>query len=196
MARGAQRQSGARGTSPRNQRRPRHHDEDGILPVLARVSRDVEAAVQRGRVKPSVRTKFQVAALLMREERARVKVDDALGDVRRDEQLKRLDGIATILAKTAARDTSLLALLDADAVVTDAARALKRDLLEDAGLEVPAEEDTPPEPAAATTTSAPRQVVPQSVVARQRANPFLEPDFSAAGKRRAQPRLLAGWELL
>ena len=71
MARGGQRQSGARRTGSRNQRRPRALDNEGIIPVLARAVREVETAVQRGRVMPSSRTKFQVVALLVREERAR-----------------------------------------------------------------------------------------------------------------------------
>ena len=79
--------------------------------MLARAVREVEAGAQRGPVRPSGRTKFQVVALLVREERARVKADQASSDGQRAEQLKRLDGVATILAKTAARDTSLLALL-------------------------------------------------------------------------------------
>ena len=82
-----------------------------------------------GAAQPSVRTKFQVVALLVREERARVKADESRSDAYRAEQLRRLDGIATILAKTAARDTSLLALLAEDAVVSDAAAALKREML-------------------------------------------------------------------
>ena len=73
--------------------------------MLARAVREVEAAAERGRVTPSGRTKFQVVALLVREERARVKADEASTEAQRTEQLKRLDGIATILAKTAARDT-------------------------------------------------------------------------------------------
>ena len=72
-------------------------------------------AVERGRVRPAVRTKFQVVALLVREERARIKADTTSTEAQRAEQLKRLDGIATILAKTAARDTSLLVLLAEDA---------------------------------------------------------------------------------
>ncbi|MFH5822924.1 DEAD/DEAH box helicase [Georgenia sp. AZ-5] len=194
MARGAQRQSGARSTAPRNQRRARNHDDDGIMPVLARVAREVEAAVQRGRKAPSVRTKFQVVALLVREERARLKADTTIGEARRGEQLKRLDGIATILAKTAARDTSLLALLGADAVLTDGARSLKRELLHEIGVEVAPDEVATEPPA--TSAPPPRRVVPQSVVSRQLANPFLAPDFSAVDRRRAQPRRLAGWELL
>ena len=38
--------------------------------------------------------------------------------------------------------------------------------------------------------------MPQSVISRQLANPFLVPDFSAAGQRRSSPRRLATWELL
>jgi hypothetical protein len=40
-----------------------------------------------------------------------------------------------------------------------------------------------------------RQVVPRSVISRQLANPFLEPDFSAPPPP-PRPRLLATWELL
>ncbi len=39
-------------------------------------------------------------------------------------------------------------------------------------------------------------MVPQSVISRQLANPFLTPDFSAASQRTVRPRRLAGWELL
>jgi len=144
---------------------------------------------------PSVRTKFQVVALLVREERARVKADEASSEAHRAEQLKRLEGIATILAKTAARDTSLFELLGDDAVVSDAAKLLKRDMLKAAGLEAPEEEVAPRQPA--TSPTAERRVVPQSIVSRQLANPLLTPDFSAAEQqRKASPRRLAGWELL
>ena len=163
--------------------------------MLARAVREVETAVQRGPVMSSVRTKFQVVALLVREERARVKADEASSDAHRAEQLKRLDGVATILAKTAARDTSLLALLAEEAVVSDAARSLKRDMLRAAGVETVPDEVTPPEPAAASATTE-RGVVPQSVVSRQLANPFLAPDFAVAGQRTSSSRRLAGWELL
>ncbi|HEX6246337.1 MAG TPA: DEAD/DEAH box helicase, partial [Nocardioidaceae bacterium] len=190
-----QRQSGARRTRPRNQRRVRALDNEGILPVLARAVREVETAVQRGSVMPSVRTKFQVIALLARDERARVKADDELTDARRAEQLKRLDGIATILAKTAARDTSLFALLAEDAEVSEAAKVLKRDMLEAAGMEAPPEE-TAPDRSAGASSGPDRRVVPQAVVSRQLANPFLAPDFSVAERRAPRTGRLAGWELL
>ena len=193
MARRGQRQSGARRTAPRTQRRVRDLDNDGIIPVLARAVREVETAVERGRVMPSVRTKFQIVALLVREERNRVKADTESTESHRGEQLKRLDGVATILAKTAARDTSLLQLLAEDAEVSEAGRTLKREMLLAAGVEAPVE-IAPREVAAPTTTE--RRVVPQSVVARQLANPFLAPDFSNAPTRPAAPRRLATWELL
>ncbi len=194
MARRGQRRPDVRRTAPRTQRRVRNLDNEGIIPVLARAVREVENAVQRGSVMPSVRTKFQVVALLVRESRARVKADQTSSEAFRTEQLKRLDGIATILAKTAARDTSLLALLAEDADVSDAARRLKREMLTAAGVEAPPEEVAPPETAAATATE--RRVVPQSVVSRQLANPFLPPDFSAAQPPKPRPRRLASWELL
>jgi hypothetical protein len=72
-----------------------------------------------------VRAKFQAVALLLREERARVWAA-AGSDNHRAEQLKRLDGIAAILARTAVQDTRLMALLDEGSGVSDAARSLMR----------------------------------------------------------------------
>ncbi|BDI22113.1 DEAD/DEAH box helicase [Herbiconiux sp. L3-i23] len=170
-------------------------DNEGLIPVLARAVREVENAAQRGAVSPSNRTKFQVIALLVREERQRAKSDPSLSDGDRADILKRLDGVATILAKTAARDTSLIALLESDKPGSDAARSLRRRMLEDAGFEVE-EEEPAPAPAALVTTSE-RQVVPDSVRSRMLANPFLAPDFAAAAFQQAAPaRRLANWELL
>src|SRR5919107_309218 len=89
-------------------------DNTGLIPVLARAVREVETAAGRGPVGPAGRTKFQVIALLVREERARAKTDPEMTESERAETLKRLDGVATILAKTAARDTSLITLLEKD----------------------------------------------------------------------------------
>jgi hypothetical protein len=164
-----------------------------VVSELARSVREVEAAVRRGRVTPGVRAKFQAVALLLREERARVR-SAALNDGRRSEQLKRLDGVAAILATTAVRDTGLMDLLAEDADVSDAARSLKRDMLRELGIE-PAPEDVVP--VAAAPVAPERRVVPQSVISGQLANPFLAPDFSAAAPRRApRPRRLTGWELI
>ena len=192
VARPGQRQTGARRTTPRKQRRVHHRGD--VVSVLARTVREVEAAVQRGRVTPAVRTKFHAVALLLREERARV-LAAAVSDGSRAEQLKRLDGIATILATTAVRDAGLLALLAEDAVVSDAARSLKREILRDLGIE-PAPDETAPGETVPAPAGTERRVVPQSVVSRQLANPFLAPDFSAVPQRTARPRRLAGWELL
>ena len=198
MARSGRRQpadSRTTRTAPRRRRGARDLDNVGIIPVLARAVREVEAATDRGALKPSARTKFQVVAGLVRWERARVKGDVASSEAYRAEQLKRLDGVATILAKTAARDTSLLALLAEDAVVSAAGRALQQEMLQAAGVEAALEEVPPAEPVI-TSAATERQVVPRAVVSRQLASPFLAPDFSMAQSREASPRRLAGWELL
>ncbi|NQX03908.1 DEAD/DEAH box helicase [Rathayibacter sp. VKM Ac-2856] len=201
MARSGQRQSGqsrrqtsSAGTRPRS--RSRGVDNSGIIPILARRVREVEAKAQTGKVGPTNRTKFLVIALLMREERKRVKVDTELSDAQRAEEMKRLDGIATILAKTAARDTSLIALLESEAGVTAAAQKLRRDWLLEAGAELSPDElliVTEPEPKPEVPVN---QVVPPSVRARQLANPFLPPDFSIAAAPAPARRRLDDWELL
>src|SRR5215471_7166886 len=191
VARPGQRQTGARRTAPRKQRRVHRGD---VIPVLARTVREVEAAARRGRVTPAVRTKFQAAALLLRDERARVRAS-AGSDSHRAEQLKRLDGVAAILATTAVQDAGLLALLAEGSGVSDAARSLKREMLQDFGIE-PAHEEVAPTQTATASAGPQRRVVPPSVVSRQLANPFLAPDFSAVPQRTSRPRRLAGWELL
>jgi superfamily II DNA or RNA helicase len=164
--------------------------------VLARAAREVETAVQKGPLKPANRARFQVATLLLREERARVKTDPALSDAERSNEQKRLDGLAGILAKTAARDTSLIAMLAEDAPVTAAAKALRRDLLIAAGVELSPDEliiTTEPKPVDKTVE---KQVVPQSVRQMQMSNPFLAPDFSAVQAAPAQVNRLGNWELI
>jgi hypothetical protein len=163
--------------------------------VLARTARQVEAAAQRGTVRPNSRTAYQVVALLVREERARVKADTTISEGERTAVLTRLDGIATILAKTAARDTSLLALLADGVVVSPAATDLKNDMLRAAGREPEVEPEPEPE-ALADSGPTPRRVVPQTVIARQLANPFLAPDFSALPAPRPRTNRLGDWELL
>ena len=164
------------------------------MSVLARAVEDVRAALRSGRVTPATRTKFQAIALLLRDERARVRADENSGDRRRTERLERLDDIATSLAKTAVRHPALLALLAEDAVVSDDARTLKREMLRRAGIETEADEAPPVEEPA--TAPAKPGVVPQSVISRQMANPFLAPDFSAARPAGPRPTPLTGWELL
>ena len=194
MARRGRSRSTSAGDASRSQRGGRAPGNEGIIPVLARAVREVEAGVQRGGASPSVRTKFQTVALLAREERTRVKTA-AMSESQRVEQLKRLDGIGTILAKTATRDTSLLSLLAEDAEVSDAAKDLRRDMLIAAGVELPDEPEAPveDEPAAVAPS---RQVVPQSVISRRLADPFLAPQFETAERRTPPPRRLASWELI
>jgi len=192
LARPGQRQAGAVRTAPRKQRRVRHHGD--AVSGLARTAREVEAAAQRGRVTPAVRAKFQAVALLLRDERARVRAAEGT-DSRRAEQLKRLDGIATILATTAVRDAGLMALLAEDSGVSAAARSLKLEMARDLGIE-PAPEEIAPAEIATVSAASERRVVPQSVISRQLANPFLAPDFSAVPSRTSRPRRLASWELL
>ena len=125
----------------RQRQRTRSRDDDApIIPILARKVREVETKAQKGKLGPTNRTKFQVIALLMREERARVKADPDLADSARAELLKRLDGIAQILAKTAARDTSLIALLEPDASISTVAQRFRRDWLLESGAELSPDE--------------------------------------------------------
>lgn len=181
----------------RQRQRTRSRDDDApIIPILARKVREVEQKAQKNKLGPTNRTKFQVIALLMREERARVKGDGDLGDGARAELLKRLDGIAQILAKTAARDTSLITLLEPDASISTVAQRFRRDWLLESGAELSEDEliiVREPEPA---PELAQNQVIPKSVKSRQLANPFLAPDFSRAAQPVVPVRRLANWELL
>jgi len=192
LAPSGQRQASARRTAPRKQRRTPHRGD--AISVLARTARELEAAVQRGRVTPAARAKFQATALLLRDERARVRAV-AGSDSHRAEQLKRLDGIAAILATTAVQDAGLLALLADGSDVSDAARSVKRQMLRDLGID-PAPEEVAAAQTATASAGSERRVVPQSVVSRQLANPFLAPDFSAVPRTASRPRRLASWELL
>ncbi|GAA2072631.1 DEAD/DEAH box helicase [Microbacterium hatanonis] len=179
----------------------RRDDEAPLIPILARKVREVEAKAQRGKLGPTNRVKFQVIAFLVREERARVKAEAELDAGARAELLKRLDGVATILAKTAARDTSLIQLLEVDQATSPVARRMRRDWLIESGAELPPDEliitdvapvSQPVVPAAL----AERQVVPPAIESRQMANPFLAPDLTAAAPQSAPRRRLDGWELM
>ncbi|MBA4608898.1 DEAD/DEAH box helicase [Aeromicrobium sp. Marseille-Q0843] len=194
MARRGRSRSSSTGAAPRSQRGGRGVENEGIIPVLARAVREVEAGVQRSRANSSIRTKFQTVALLAREERTRVKTATTLTESQRAEQLKRLDGIGTILAKTAALDSTLLSLLAEDAEVSDAAKELRRDMLIAAGVELPDEPEPPVEEDLAPAAG--RQVVPQSVISRRLADPFLAPQFETVERRTPPPRRLASWELI
>ncbi len=199
MAQTGQRQrSAARKGGGSTTRRRRPLDEQGIIPILARAVREVENAAERGgKVSAANRTKFQVAALLVREERARVKEDREVPEGERAEVLKRLDGLAGIMAKTAARDTTLIQLLAPEAKVSDAAKLLRRDMLLASGAELEPDDliiVTEPEP---VKPEAAKQVLPASVKRAQLANPFLAPDFSAlVSAPKPATNRLANWELI
>lgn len=188
VARRGQPQTRARHNVTRHGRR-----REDVLSVLAGAVRDVEASLRRGRPTAATRATFHAVALVLRDERARVLAGESGSPARRPpEQLKRLEGVATLLAKTAVRDPALLALLEEDAVVSDEARSAKADLLRRAGIE-PVVEEAPPVDVPA---AAPQGVLPQSVVSRQLANPFLAPDFSAARPVGPRSTRLASWELI
>jgi Superfamily II DNA/RNA helicases, SNF2 family len=179
----------------------RRDDDAPLIPILARKVREVEAKAQRGKLGPTNRVKFQVIAFLVREERARVKAEEDIPAATRAELLKRLDGVATILAKTAARDTSLIQLLEVDQATSPVARRMRRDWLLESGAELPEDEliitdvapvQTPVVPAAL----AERQVVPPQIEARREANPFLAPDLSLRAPVEQVRRRLDGWELM
>jgi hypothetical protein len=184
------------------QRSSARHDESPIIPILARKVREVEAKAQRGKLGPTNRVKFQVIAFLVREERATVKADGELADAARAELLKRLDGVATILAKTAARDTSLIQLLEVDQATSPVARRMRRDWLLESGAELAPDEliitDAPVVASAPVVPAAlaERQVIPPQIESRREANPFLAPDLALRAAKGNPRRRLDGWELM
>ena len=163
------RTGGGHRPAPQRQRQANRQSEDGPIPVLAMATGSVDAAVRRGRVTPTTRATFQAVALLVRELRDLTKTAE-MPEARRAEQLRRIDGLATALAKTAAREGSLLSLLAEGATILPGTSTELRELRVKTGL---AEPDPPP---SAETTSRPgpedRQVMPASVRARIMSNPL------------------------
>ena len=153
----------------------------------------VDRAVTAHRVSPTTRATFQAIALLLRQVRAEVKTAK-VSEVARAAQQKRIEGLAAALARTSARDPSLFALLDPDTALLPETNAMLREMRVKAGLEAP---EAPPAPAFEPPPAREeRRVVPQSVISRQLANPFLAPDYSAVQAPRPRARLLADWELV
>jgi len=177
----------------RNRRSGRAKDNEGLLPVLAKAVREVETAIERGQLAARQRSRFQAVALLVREERSRIRADQNVKEAEREIVLRRLDGVATILAQTAAREPSLFSVLAEDAEVSESALRMQREMREAAGLAVAEEEEVVVEPVTGPVTPE-KKVIPRSVAAAQLANPFLAPDFSQT-KRKVQGRL-AGWDLI
>jgi SNF2 family DNA or RNA helicase len=170
----------------------RNRDNEGIIPVLAQAVREVERAVAARQLTSGQRARFQASALLARAERANVRADESLTQAQRDTQLKRLEGLATILAQIATREPSLFSLLQEDAEVSDATRRLEREMQLQAGLEPEPEPELPTTPFSNAVRE--RTALPLSVRQAQLANPFLVPDFSQAAPRVRGS--LAGWELI
>ncbi len=156
--------------------------------------RRVASAVDKGRVTASTLATFQAVATVARELRTQAKAEP--NDRRRTAELKRLDGLAESMARTATRNALLLRLLGDDVPVQPGTKEVARELRAKAGLPEPEAPAAPvPDPAATPERQKP-QVVPQSVVARQLANPFLAPDHSAPLPAAAPVRLLADWALI
>ena len=183
-------------TTPQRPKTTRRRDDAGAVQTLANAMQRVGTNVQSGRVTQTTLVTFQAVALLMRELRAEAKEIPA--ERRRNAELRRLDGLAETMARTAARNASLLKLLTDDAVRLPGTDDAMRDLRRKAGMP---EGEAPPAPAqapAAEPVPQKPQVVPQSVKARQLANPFLAPDYAAAAAAApaAPVRLLTDWELI
>src|SRR3954471_21747308 len=178
---------------PRRSSAPRRLDQEGPIPPLALAAASVDGDVSRNRISPTTRATFQAVALLVRELREKTKTDP-MNEARRAQELKRIEGLATALARTAAKQPSLLTLLTDDAARLPGTATILAELRTKTGLQAQAEpEPLVPDP---TNSREQRSVIPDSVRARVLANPFLAPDYSAAPPTRPKPRLLVGWELL
>ncbi|WP_166865056.1 MULTISPECIES: DEAD/DEAH box helicase [unclassified Salinibacterium] len=186
------------GSRSAQQRRRAHQDETGIIPVLARVVRGIESAAERGKVNPANRMRYRVVAVLAREERARIKADTQLSETERSKELTRLDGIATIMAKTAARDSSLIQLLTDTAPLSTAAQEVRRAILIEAGTPLAPEDLVVVSEPELKPVAEERKVIPQSVRQYQMSNPFLPPDFDAYAQKKPVERSghLDNWELI
>jgi len=175
----------------------RRTDAAPLIPLLARRVREVEARASRGKLGPTNRTRFQVIAMLVRDERSRIRHEESLSGGARTELLKRLDGIATILARTATRDTSVLNLLDPEAEPSRAAQEMRNEWLESVGIELTEEQrrikNVLPK-RVISASIAEKQVVPASVTQRRREVAFQPPVFAHNSANGSGP--LAGWELL
>ena len=181
---GADRLNGAaRSSRGGNRSTQREDDPAPIIPILARRVREVEARVaSKGRATPTNRTKFQVVALLMRAERARVKDDQVHFDryAGRPAQAARRHRRHPGPDRRSGHESAGTARPGCQA--GPAAQQMRRDWLLESGAEL-APEDlviTRPQPVAQVMPPelAAKQVTPPAVPARTRANPFLAPDLS------------------
>lgn len=118
------------------------------------------ADLDLSRVTPTMCATFQAVALLLREQRAEA-TTAPMSPVQRAAQQKRIEGLAATLARTAARDTSLFALLAEGAPLLPGTSAALRELRASAGL--------PTEPDAPTVQAAGR--LPGSSITREADDP-------------------------
>lgn len=174
-------------------KKTRYVDNTGLLPVLARHARELEKAATKGKLNASNRTRYLVLARLMREEKAKVA---SFSEAERAETLKRLDGLAAILAKTAALDISLITLLESTDPLSSSAQKLRRDLLLEAGNELAPDDLIIIEDKPEINPLTEKQVVPPSVSRREIANPFMPPIFSQKSNDETGSGILANWEML
>jgi superfamily II DNA or RNA helicase len=184
-----------RQSEPRRSNQRSRPQDQGPIAAMAQAAAAVDVAVQRKRVTPTTRATFQAIGILVRELRAQAKTE-RMPEVQRAATLKRIDGLAAALARTSARESSLFALLTDDANLLPGTAAALRELREKAGMAKDEVEEAPAPAEFAPPAREERQVVPQSVISRQLANPFLAPDYSAVQAPRPKPRLLVDWELL
>src|SRR4051812_50184686 len=174
VARGQRPSGDGRNGQSRQRQRPARQEE-GPIPVLAKAVHGVEVAVQRDRVTPTPRATFQAVALLVRELREQAKTQ-AMSEAQRSVQMRRIEGIATVLARTAARNSSLLSLLTDEAALVIGTRSVMEELRAAAGMEAP-EKPVEAEPQA-QQTFAERRGPPEQGDAPPRAQPSLPPGFS------------------
>ncbi len=144
MARAGQRRSGGARTDARSRQRRRapRPVEQGIIPVLAEIAREVDSAVRRPPTRPAVRTKFQVVALLVREERARLMADGGARPAAAPSSSSGSTGWRRCWPGPPPGTPRCSQLLAEDARVSDAARAYKATVMRAGGLEPP--EEAPP----------------------------------------------------
>ncbi len=181
--------------APPPRRRGRELDNEGIIPVLARAVREVEAAAQRGRssrrAAPSSRSS--------RCWRARSAPGSRPTRPSPRPSAPSSSSASTASARSSPRPRPATPPCSPCSPRTPSSptppATLKRDMLGAAGVEAAPEELAPPEPTTSPFDTE-RRVVPQSVISRQLANPFLAPDFSGAQPRAAAPARLATWELI
>ena len=179
------------------QRTPARRQRGHHPGARARRARGRGARRSAGRSSPSARTKFQVVALLVREERARVKADTELTEASaRPSSSSGSTGSPRSWPRPPPATPSLLELLAEDAAVSDAAKraASARCIAPPAWS---SRRRRSPSPTTAELLAAERRVVPAVGHPAPARQPVPGPRLlRAPTPRRPRPRRLATWELL